>query len=106
MSPNSQNESGCDLTSSTDEDIRIAVQWYLDSAKILVGLNANTYATAVPIMEALMSGTPKSSFQAKLWELREFRLEEQVDAATTDNRKAAICTARWEHADNTKHWHV
>ena len=48
------------------EAIRTIVQWLLDTQKVLHGLNVTTYEPSIPIVEALLSGTPLILFQAGL----------------------------------------
>ena len=49
-----------------DEDVRTIINCYQDLQKVLVGLNANTWAKQKPLVEDMMGGNATAQFQIVL----------------------------------------
>ena len=72
------------------EGIRTTVQWFQDAQKVCHGLNVTAYEASIPIVEALLTGTPLIMFQAGLQEEKRKRYEERLAAAADNNARNAI----------------
>ena len=83
-----------------DEDCRSIIKWASSVQTVCRGLNVTTHATALPIMETLMTGTPLSLFQAGLVNAKTKNMHARHTAEADVAAKAAILAAGIDIAAN------
>ena len=85
-----------------DEDCRTILQWKRQMLAILHGLNVNTHSPAVPIVEALLRGTPLTLFQTGVLSAKQARLRQRLAAAGDANTRNTINQQGVDHAQNLR----
>ena len=83
-----------------DEDCRSILKWAASVMTVCKGLNVTTHATALPIVETLMHGTPLSLFQGGLLICKRKTMAARHAAEPDVGAKAVILAAGIDHAGN------
>jgi len=93
-----------------DETPRQMIRWRLDVLKVCQGLNATTFETRRPIMEACMRVGPLAFFHSSIHHSKQSRYDDALknavinDARATNTARAALATAAavTTEADNVR----
>ena len=82
--PDSQRFKMTILRLSGGEDVRTVLQWRRDLVKIMGGLNLTSPNAKVKIITTIMSGTPQTTFEARVQNMAQQALDAAILAVAVD----------------------